>query len=316
MLEGIDTLAEAFESAAAESDEIQSDEVEVEESPTKTEVVPPIVEDAEDEADDQPEVAETEDTEDDEMQSIVDDMLEGDDEEPEADAEGSESTEVTLETELTVDLGEGAETTTIQRLVDGNLRHADYTRKTQTLAAERADLKDAIDFLAAFNEDPVVFATALAVKANLIEEGTTPIKEIPAAKIQTQAEFEAAVDAAVEERLVSDPRMTQATEAAAVARTHAEFDRIQAENGVTISPELRSQIVDEAIRRGTADLELVFEARVSRAQASRARTAEKRRASPSRPTSSPASDPPEVDAKPEPLMALDAAFDEAFAEAV
>lgn len=283
MREGIQDLEAAFAEAALESAEVQADGVESTEPVLEAEDGR-ITEQAGDGAGDQPEVAETADDEIDPLEAA---MLE--DEAAEADGADTEgSVEVTPESTVTVDLGDGPTEVTIQDLVAGHLRQRDYTQKTQELAAMRSDLTDAKTFYDSFMSDPIEFTRALAVRAELLDPDT-PVKGNESLKVQSAEEFEAAVQAEVAKRLETDPTMLQARQAAAVSEIHREFDRIGEVHGMKISDEVRQKIVDEAARRGTADLELVFEARLARAKS---RVADKKGASTARPSASPATTPP------------------------
>ena len=312
MPEGITNLEAAFAEAASESDLVQSDDVEVAEPAAEAEDVVES-EQADPEAVDQPDVAETPAEEVDEQQALVDSLLE--DEASEDPDQSDDAGALDLSTEIEIDFGDGAETVTIQDLVDGRLRQADYTRKTQALAAEKADFETAVEFHKQFESDPIAFAKLLAVRANLISEqdaGQLPDTEV--ATIQSQADIEAEVEKRVQERLASDPLMQEAAVAATWARVNATFDQIEADNGgITISPEVRQSIVDEGARRGVNDLELIFQARMAKAQAKRDRAAEKRKASstPSKP--SPASAPTDDDPD-EVYDSVDKAFLSALAE--
>ena len=305
MPEGIIQLAEAFEQAAAESDLVQSGETETDE-PSVDVDAEAEVEQAEGVAEDQPEVAETPAEEEDEDDSLMAAMLE-EAEESDNDQSGSDGS-LDLETEITVDLGNGAETVTIKDLVESGMRQADYTRKTQALAAARADNETAVEFHEQFQSDPIAFAKLLAVKAGLISEADAgQLLDSDVATIQSEAEIEAEVERRLEERLASDPGVRQAQIDAAWATANAEFDRIAAENEVTIPQELRQSIVDEAARKGIVDLELVFLARKARAESKRTRTAEKKKAAASsRPSSSPVAEP-ETEEKADPDVFADLA---------
>lgn len=313
MSEGITSLESAFAEAAEESTEVQVDGAEgVEPTPDAESVVEG--EQAEVEVSDQPEVAETATAEEDEsdLQSLVDMMADegGEAEEPEAGSD-AEPAAVDLSQTVEVDFGDGTQSVTIQELIDGSLRQADYTRKTQELAAQRRDAEDAIEFLAQFRDSPVEFARALATKAGLIEPGAAPVRDVEQARIQSETELEAEVERRVEERLASDPRTAQIAAADARVQVNAEFDRIEGQYGVALTPQLRQDIVDEAARAGTGNLELVFKARLADAQ----RAADKRRASTSRPKASPATPPSDAEAKPKVPATVDDAFAEALAEA-
>ena len=302
MPEGIQDLAEAFAAAASESDSVQSDEVETDEPSVEADDSQ-SAEHADGETGDQPDVAETADEVDELEAAMLEDTVE--EEETGGDAE---THAVDLASEVEVDLGEGPTTVTIDELRSGYLRQADYTRKTQELAAQRSDLEDAQAFHASFMEDPIGFATALAVKAELIDPNT-PVSGKAAIKAQSAEEFEAKVNEEVERRLAEHPSVIEATKASAAAQVHAEFDRIAEAHGREISQELRQSIIDEAVRRGVPDLELVYEARLARA---RERAADKKKAATSRPTASPAT--PSPDEKVEAVEDIDDAFTRALAE--
>ena len=298
--EGIQDLEAAFAEAAAESDEVQSGVTETAEPAVDAEADLFLAEDASDEAGDQPDVAKTAD----ESDELMDELLES--------ANETEAEELApaadLSTEIEVDLGNGTTRVTIEELKNGYLRQADYTRKTQEVAAQRSDLDDARAFHDAFMNDPVEFARALAVRAELLDPNT-PVKDTGAIKAQSAEQFEAAVQAEVDARLSSHPQVVEATKASAKAQVHAEFDRIGEAHNMQISADVRQSIIDEAVRRGVGDLELVFEARLARA---RERAADKKRASTSRPSASPASAPSDS-AEPQ-VSNLSEAFEWALAQ--
>ena len=308
MPDGIETLEEAFAAAASESEEVQTDDSETAE-PAVEEEEAEASEQAEDEASDQPDVADESEADEDDMQSIVDDMLKQD---PPSDEEDTETAEITDESVVTVDLGNGAEEVTIKQLVEGNLRQADYTRKTQELAAQRGDSEDAIAFHQAFTEDPMGFAAALAARAGLIDENAQPVKRVEAAKFQTQEEVEAEIERRVEERVQEDPRIRDSEIAAARVRVNAVFDGLETEFGVSLDAKQRQAIIDEAARRGTGDVELVFKSNLYDAQKRRQRAEGKKNAATAKPTASPAT-PPEDEEQQEAINSVDDAFEAALA---
>lgn len=289
MAEGIAGLAEAFAAATAEVGEanpivsetaLPAETAEVETGSEQAEV--PLAE--------QPDVAETPASVDEELQSLVDDLSDEDEEE---DAVAEKAADPVSEflasddfwsTEIEVDAGDGSKPITVKELTDGYLRQADYTRKTQLLATERAAIEDAVGFHEAFKEDPLAFARALAVRAELINEGDEPIKKIDAVKIPTAAELEAEIEKRVAERLDADPRALELKVASARAEVNAEFDRIQADRGITLSPEVRQHILNVAVRGNTSDFELVLDGEMYRKQQQKQKVGAKQRNAPARPT--------------------------------
>ncbi len=220
-----------------------------------------------------------------EMQELVDGFVDEEAGEAEADpVEAFVNSEEFFNTRVELKTSEGNVTVDIGELTDGYLRQSDYTVKTQAVAAERDALKEASKFIAAFQADPVDFAKSLAVQAGLIEEGDTPVKVVEIAKVLSAEEVEAEVVKRVDERFDSDPRTADLVLAQAQATAIAEFARIEQEYSVNLTPEVRTSIIDEAARRGTGDLELVFEAMANRASVSKREQGSLRDAAPSRPT--------------------------------
>jgi len=308
-------MAEALATAEAEIGE--ANPIVTEETMPVSEVEAEVVDEQADvSSDEQPDVAETPDAGvDEELQSLVDEIGEGD----KADAENASENPVAeflasddfWTTEVEVDTGDGPSPTSLRALVDGFLRQADYTKKTQQLASERKGTEDAVDFHEAFSNDPVAFARALAVRAGLIEEGADPIKQVDAAKIPSSEEQEAEIEKRVEERLQTDPRFIEAQATQAKAAVNAEFDRIQTDRGISLSPAVRQHLIDEAVSRGTTDFEVVLDAEMYRKQQQKQRAAAKQRNAPSRPTT-PKS--PSVDGDQGVVDDMDDAFARAFTE--
>jgi len=160
----------------------------------------------------------------------------------------------------------GQETVTVRELSDGYLRQADYTRKTQDLAAQREQAKQASEFFAAFQSDPEGFARSIGVQAGFLDAGSMPITDIPLAKIPSQEEIDTMLNERLEERVSSDPRIQTAQVAAARVEVDSEFTRLEGAYGVKLSTEFRDSILQEAINGGSADLEGVLTRRIVQAQ--------------------------------------------------
>lgn len=160
----------------------------------------------------------------------------------------------------------GQETVSVQELKDGYLRQADYTRKTQDLAAQREQAKQALEFFAAFQSDPEGFARSIGVQAGFLDQGSMPMTDIPLAKIPSQEEIDTMLNERLEERMSSDPRIQSAELASAKADVDTEFTRLEGAYGVKLSPDFRDSILQEAINGGSADLEGVLTRRIVQAQ--------------------------------------------------
>ena len=243
---------------------------------------------------DQPDVAETQPSQvDDDLQTLVDEIGDA----PVEDAEGkAEKPDPVTEflasddfwnTEVEVDLGDGPEQVSVKDLSDAGMRHADYTKKTQALAAERKGVEDAVTFHKAFNDNPTEFARLLAVRAGLVEEGADPVRDVAGTKIPSPEEIESQINDAVEERFKADPRFIQAQAANARAEVNETFDAIETERNISLSPAIRQRIIDTAVRSNTSDLRMVLESELYRQSQQKALAEGKRRDAPSRPTKTP-----------------------------
>lgn len=252
---------------------------------------------------------------DEELQSLLDDSVESTEE-----VEGSEdpvaeflTSDAFAATQVEIETVDGTATVSIKELTDGYMRQRDYTQKTQNVAAEKEAVKEAITFHEAFRVDPVAFARAAAVRAGLIDEGDEPVKEIEFSLMPTPDEYEAEIQSRVEKAFEADPRTQELVIAQAQQHADTLFAGIEKEHNVVLDAALRTSIVDEAARRGTGDLELVFEARISRVQAKRVQTSKLKAAAPARPSRPAAGGEAEGDPEPVIETAKDA-FEAALAE--
>jgi hypothetical protein len=268
--------------------------------------------------DEQPDVAETTDDAevDNELQSLVDEIAAETEGEAEGDTSDADPVEEFLasddfwSTEVEVDLGDGPERKSIRELTDGYLRQADYTKKTQAIADEKSRNADATEFFRVFEQDPVSFARALAVKANLIEPGTEPIAKIDVAKFTSPEEYQAEIDRRVEERFTSDPRFTEMQTTSARNRVNEVFNGMEQDRGIKLSPELRQHLIDIAVRTNTTDFNQVLDAEMYRKQQARSRAEQTQRKAPNRPSS-----PGTTSERGKPLAVV-ADIDEAFERAL
>ena len=185
------------------------------------------------------------------------------------------------ETEVDVRVGERTERMSLDDMRKGAMRQADYTRKTQELARERGLVSEAVEFHRAFKDDPQGFARYLASKAGLIsEDGAETLKGVT---VYTDAEIEAQVAARLETALAEHPDVTAARDQQGVQLVARVLDGIEQKWQMPLSTENRRLVLEEAQRRGTTDLELVFESLLLRAnQIAQARQSAQRSA-PTRP---------------------------------
>jgi len=205
----------------------------------------------------------------------------------------------------------GPEAVTIRELTDGYLRQADYTRKTQSLAEQKKQVERASEFLTAFESDPAGFARSLAVQAGLIEEGDVPVREVPIAQIPTPEDLDTMVNEMVEERVNNDERVRSAAEANARIQVDAEFDRIAEHYAVELKPGLRDDILSEAFKTGSADLEGIVAKRIALHQQKQQRADAANLASTSRPGSAPVGSSVDDANKPTPRPSMREAWNQA-----
>jgi len=181
----------------------------------------------------------------------------------------------------------GTQQVPLGQLRDGFMRQADYTQKTQEVAALRSHLGDATEFLERYQSDPAAFARAVAVEQGLIFQGDKPVTEARGIKAPSAAEIDQRVEQMVNERVSADPAVQEALTANAHATVEVEFDRLETVHQVKLSPEIRESITKEAIERGVPDFDLLLRARLASVQDQRRQTGQLQGAAPSRPGMSP-----------------------------
>jgi hypothetical protein len=290
-------MQEALSQAAVEAGLASPAEADPGQPPAEADTAP-VEEPAPAVASEQPAASEGEPTFDAEAQELADQLLLGtettqDGSDPGAVAMPAPGSDEFLNLRIEVKTPEGPQTVTVAELQDGFLRQADYTRKTQSLAEQRKALEKAQDFMTAFQEDPAGFSRSLAVQAGLIREGDEPVKDIPSAHIPTQEEIDTKVDELAAERIAADPTVQSAQLREAQAQLNTEFDRLQTQFQIPLSPEVRKSLTDEAVRTKNPDIEGLLAKRLVMAQQSRAGATAA--ATTSRPGVPPASATEEVD---------------------
>lgn len=179
---------------------------------------------------------------------------------------------------------------TLQELKDGYLRQADYTRKTQEVAETKKANEKAVSFYEALQGNPEAVVRQLAEQVGLIESGAQPVKAVEFSPLRTAEDVEAEIAKRVEDAVKEHPAVQEAEHQKALATINAEFDRIGQENDVVISDADRKVVLQEAQRRGVADLELVFHDLMRRREAKTREREALKSAAPARPTGAPSSE--------------------------
>lgn len=171
---------------------------------------------------------------------------------------------------------------TLRELKDGYMRQADYTRKTQEVAADRKQHEDAVKFWDAIQANPTEVIRSLAEKVGIPVDGD--VRDIEVSPFKTAAEVEAEIARQVEEKVQEHPSVREARYAEAQRVIDDEFARIERENNIQLGPKSRETILQEVNRTGANDLEVVFHALMAKKRQRAAQTDEIRRAAPSSPT--------------------------------
>ena len=198
-------------------------------------------------------------------------------------------------------------------LVNGYMRHADYTQKTQELAAERKRLqeegvvtdKGAANLWQALQEDPVATAAWLAKQAGLLTDAELGerARSVPDIKFQDAASIEAEVDRRVEERLNSDPRIQDAALAKVERQIDSEFAAIEQQIGKPLSDDAKLQVLNFA-GTNAVPISIAFDALRGRSQV-KVEASDKKLAKPARPK------PAAKHNTPEPRAEVVSSFEEA-----
>ncbi len=213
---------------------------------------------------------------------------------PEADEEVEEIFGETEESEdeiVPVDLESMAfelpgveEPVSLQELQDGYLRQADYTRKTQDLAAARVENEQATRLWDALQATPVEVVRKLATDAGLIAEGAEPMATIELSPLRSTDQVEAEVAKRVAEEVAKHPSVIEAQQVQVRQAMETAFGSIEKKYEVELGPRSRKRILVEAQKAGTPDLELVFNALMSQREKRAADADDLRAAAPSRST--------------------------------
>lgn len=186
---------------------------------------------------------------------------------------------------VTVETSAGPKSMTVAEAVQGVMRQQDYTQKTQEVARERKLLGEAADFYNEFRNDPQGFAQTIAAKAGLIAEDGVTVKE--GVKLWTADDVQAEVERQLQEQLAGHPDVVAARDAQAEANIALQFDALEVAERITLTPEDRMTVLQEAQRTQNPNLQQVYESLVYRGQKILAEQAAKAGSSGLRPARAP-----------------------------
>jgi hypothetical protein len=175
------------------------------------------------------------------------------------------------------------EPVSLEELKNGYLRQADYTRKTQEVAADRNTSAKAIEFWEALTTRPQDVVRQLAEAAGLVEAGASPVKVIDL-PFRSETDIQAEVDRKVAETLESHPDIAQAQDIVALQWVESEFARIEQAHSTKLGPKSREIILKTAQVKNVDDLEMVFQALLARQQEQARQRDSLKQAAPAKPT--------------------------------
>lgn len=156
--------------------------------------------------------------------------------------------------------------TSVEELVNGYLRQADYTQKTQALAEERkafkAEAEVASKLIDSLRSDPAGTIASLAVEIGLIAESDlrpdvmariNREHQVPSRETVEQ-EIQARAQALVEQ----DPRVQEASDMQLRAQVEQSFSEIETEHGIKLSSRDKDLVLQQAVDMQTMRLDLAF----------------------------------------------------------
>ena len=177
-----------------------------------------------------------------------------------------------------------------QELVDGYLRQADYTRKTQALADDRksfsTDNETALMLLQKLRDNPAETVAALAIEAGLLTQEQLPADlavRDAAIKFPSQEEIDAQVQDRVNAGLADHPDVISANEMLLRQQIDSEFTVIEGQIGQTLSDSDRNAVLEKAVELGTTRLDAAFATLMHEADMLRKQRSDVEAAAPARP---------------------------------
>jgi hypothetical protein len=154
----------------------------------------------------------------------------------------------------------------VDELVNGYLRQADYTRKTQQLAEERkafqAESELASKLIQALRDDPAGTVASMAVEMKLIAESDLRpdlVNKINREyRVPSREEVEREISERAKALVDSDPRVQDAEDMKLRAQVEATFSELEAEHGVKLSDRDKDLVLQQAVEMQTMRLDLAY----------------------------------------------------------
>lgn len=168
---------------------------------------------------------------------------------------------------------------TTQQLIDGYLRQADYTTKTQEIAEDRKRLANAETLYDAIQNEPVQTIRMLAQRFNMGQPLLNANAPKPAASDSNNANLDELVAQKVAEVLGSDPHVAEVKSLAATQAEDAQFASIESDYGKPLSAKDRAYVKRKAEELGVSDYRFVFASLFQEAQLRQAKKDQLRKAS-------------------------------------
>lgn len=161
-----------------------------------------------------------------------------------------------------------------EELVKGYLRQADYTRKTQELAAQQRELEQRAnadttgnaELWAALKEDPQGTVAYLATQVGLIseEDAADRVRKLANVKLRPESDVEAMVQERLAAALVNHPVMQEALHLKVQTHINNEFRAIESRIGRSLSERDRTKVMDFAAANQLNSLDVAFDALAAR----------------------------------------------------
>lgn len=210
---------------------------------------------------------------------------------------------------------------TVSELVQGYLRQADYTKKTQELAAERkaweAENQGTTELMAALRQDPGGTIASLAVEVGLLKETDLTAAQVQAINQQHRVPSREEVQKQIEEQarqlVETDPRVQEAEDARLMREVNTQFANIEQQHGLKFSDRDKEAIMRNAVRMETMRLDLAFLDLQQRAEVKRAERKAVQAVAPQAPQAGRVADSTSTQ-PPEPATSVADAFGRALAE--
>jgi hypothetical protein len=203
---------------------------------------------------------------------LFDDLVEQD-EQPEGDS-------------FTVTVNGVEQEVALPELISGYMRQADYTQKTQDIAAREREAEKWLTLGRALEERPVETIRQLYTQINQGQPigVSKPISESPVdTSINNSPDVEALIEARVAEALANDPRLVAIQKDSALAQINDIFDEIEKMYKVTLTESDKQLTLQTAQDMDTTDLKFVFGGLMSAAQQRKLDLANAKRTAPTTP---------------------------------